>query len=66
MGVIPYPNPSNGLISFNSEVDIKVYDELGRLVYEGNKILDVELNKGFYLIKISKDNLSITNKIIIK
>lgn len=66
MGVLPYPNPSNGLISFKSEVDVKVYDEVGRLVYEANKILDVELNKGFYLIKISKDNLSITTKIIIQ
>ena len=68
MGILPYPNPSNGLISFNSEVDVKIYDELGRLVYEANKVLDVELDtgKGFYLVKISKDNLSITNKIIIK
>lgn len=68
MGILPYPNPSNGLISFNSEVDVKIYDELGRLVYEANKVLDIELDtgKGFYLVKISKDNLSITNKIIIK
>ena len=68
MGILPYPNPSNGLISFNSEVDVKIYDELGRLVYEANNVLDIELDtgKGFYLVKISKGALNITNKIIIK
>jgi len=66
MGMLPYPNPSNGLISFKSLVDVKVYDGLGRIVYHEDKVLDIELDKGIYLVTISKDEMSITTKIIIQ
>ena len=66
MGMLPYPNPSSGLISFKSLVDVKVYDGLGRIVYHEDKVLDIELDKGIYLVTISKDEISITTKIIIK
>ena len=66
MGMLPYPNPSSGLISFKSLVDVKVYDGLGRIIYHEDKVLDVELDKGIYLVTISKDKMSITTKIIIK
>ena len=66
MGMLPYPNPSNGLISFKSLVDVKVYDGLGRIIYHEDKVLDVELDKGIYLVTISKDEMSITTKIIIQ
>ena len=66
LGLLPYPNPSTGVINFTAEVDIEVYDIVGKLIRKENNILYVKLNKGIYLIKISKDNLNITNKIIIE
>ncbi len=66
LGVLPYPNPSTGLVSFNAEVDVQVYSIEGKLVYEAKSIIRLELDKGFYLVKISKDNLNITTKLIVK
>jgi hypothetical protein len=66
LGLLPYPNPSTGVINFTAEVDIEVYDIVGKLIRKENNVLYVKLNKGIYLIKISKDNLNITNKIIIE
>ncbi len=66
MGIIPFPNPSSGLISFKSIVDIIVYNNLGEIVYKDKNISDVELERGFYLIKVNKNDLSITTKVIIK
>ena len=65
LGVLPYPNPSTGIVNFKDNVNIKVYNMLGKLVLEDNtnKII---LNKGVYLIKISKQNLNITTKLIIE
>jgi hypothetical protein len=65
LGMLPYPNPSTGVVNFTAEVNIKVYNMLGKLVLEkeANKI---ELNKGIYLIKISKENLNLTTKLIIE
>ena len=66
LGVLPYPNPSTGLVSFNAEVDVRVYSIEGKLVYEAESITQLELDKGFYLVKISKDNLNITTKLIVQ
>jgi len=66
LGVLPYPNPSTGLVSFNAEVDVQVYSIEGKLVYEAKSIIRLELDKGFYLVKISKDNLNITTKLIVQ
>jgi len=66
LGVLPYPNPSTGLVSFNAEVDARVYSIEGKLVYEAESITQLELDKGFYLVKISKDNLNITTKLIVQ
>ena len=65
LGVLPYPNPSTGVVNFTDEVNIKVYNVLGKLVLE-DKTNKIELSKGVYLIKISKDNLDITTKLIIE
>ena len=65
LGVLPYPNPSTGVVNFTAEVDLKVYDMLGKLVLE-DKTNTIKLNKGIYLIKISKENLDITTKLIIE
>jgi len=65
-GILPYPNPSTGVVNFKSTVDIKVYNLVGKLILEAESVSTIELSKGFYVAKISKDNLSITNKIIIE
>ncbi len=65
VGVLPYPNPSTGVVNFTAEVGIKVYDMLGKLILE-DKSNTIKLNKGIYLIKISKENLNITTKLIIE
>lgn len=65
LGVLPYPNPSTGIVNFTAKVDIKVYDMLGKLILE-DKTNTIELKKGIYLIKISKENLNITTKVIIE
>jgi len=66
LGVLPYPNPSTGLVNFNAEVDLRVYSIEGKLAYEAESITRLELDKGFYLVKISKDNLNITTKLIVQ
>ncbi len=66
LGVLPYPNPSTGLVNFNAEVDVQVYSIEGKLAYEAESITRLELDKGFYLVKISKDNLNITTKLIVQ
>jgi len=66
LGVLPYPNPSTGLVNFNAEVDLRVYSIEGKLAHEAESITRLELDKGFYLVKISKDNLNITTKLIVQ
>jgi len=66
LGVVPYPNPSTGLISFNSTVDVKVYNTLGKLVLDASGVSNLRLDKGIYLAKVYKENLTITTKIIIQ
>jgi len=65
LGMLPYPNPSTGIVNFTAEVNIKVYNMLGKLVLQ-DKTNTVKLDKGIYLIKISKENLNITTKLIIE
>jgi hypothetical protein len=66
MGVLPYPNPSTGKIYFKSKINVKVYNMIGKLVLEANKVSSINLNKGLYLIKIEKENINLITKIIIK
>ena len=66
LGITPYPNPSNGIINFNTNVDIEVYSIEGRLIEKSKSIKSIELNKGFYLVKIYKDKVSVTTKVIIR
>jgi len=66
LGVLPYPNPSEGLVSFNTNVDLEVYSVQGKLVYQAKNINKLELNKGFYLVKITKESLNITTKLIVQ
>tara|TARA_R110000787_G_scaffold96415_1_gene199716 strand:+ start:22667 stop:24334 length:1668 start_codon:yes stop_codon:yes gene_type:complete len=71
--VIIYPNPTKSILNIeNAEYSmIKIYDLLGRVVLSKNNIslnerLNVStLSSGTYLIKISKNNIIITDKFII-
>lgn len=65
VGMLPYPNPSTGIVNFTVEVDVKVYDIIGKLLLE-DKTNKIKLDKGIYLINISNENLNITTKIIIE
>lgn len=65
LGILPYPNPSTGVVNFTAEVDVKVYNTLGELVLE-DKVTSINLSKGVYLINISKGEIKLTTKIIIQ
>ena len=65
-GLLPYPNPSTGVVNFKSKVDVEVYDIVGRLILNNTEVSRIELNKGVYLVKISKESLNVTTKVIIK
>jgi len=66
LGLLPYPNPSSGTVSFSANVEVKVYSLTGKLVLDRSNTNSIELNKGFYLIKIYKENLKLTTKLIVE
>jgi len=47
-------------------VDIEVYSIESRLIEKSKSIKSIELNKGFYLVKIYKDKVSVTTKVIVR
>ncbi len=68
-----YPNPAQGYINFNKDVDlIEIYDITGKIVvtFENtvkNRPINIDyLDTGLYLVKISNDNLLSTKTLIIK
>jgi xyloglucan-specific exo-beta-1,4-glucanase len=73
-----YPNPSNGgrftvLLPANSEnAVVRVYDNLGRLLYKknaqgGNRIeIDSRLKAGLYTVTINSNAINFTSKLIVK
>ena len=66
LGMVLSKSIYGGAVSFGAEVDIEVYDIMGKLVRKENNILYVDLNKGLYLVKIKKENVSLTTKIIVQ
>ena len=63
-----YPNPTNGIININKNVDINVFNYIGDIIISKNNInvLDVsKLSPGIYMLQITYDN-KIINKRIIK
>ena len=68
-----YPNPAQGYINFNKDVDlIEIYDITGKIVvtFENtvkNRPINIDyLDTGLYLVKISNDNLLSTKTLIVK
>ena len=63
-----YPNPSMGVIYIHNEIDrIVVLNLMGMVYYDGKeKVIDLtNLQKGVYLIQITRHNYTITEKIIL-
>jgi hypothetical protein len=70
-----YPNPSNGDFNIifddtNGKHSVEIFSLLGQKVFEKNNmesssISVTNLQKGTYLIKVTKDSKSSTEKIII-
>jgi hypothetical protein len=75
-----YPNPNNGSFTiqfkeFVSEYSVTVYDSLGRKVYANDFKQTAEIfqtitldaiQKGIYLVSVSKDNATTTSKIVVE
>ncbi len=74
-----YPNPTNGLLNirinnFTGKASINVIDINGRTVYSNvNNDFNVEssinlnnLSSGMYIIKVTADTTTYTEKVIIK
>ncbi|MGO1751053.1 MAG: T9SS type A sorting domain-containing protein [Psychroflexus sp.] len=69
-----YPNPSEGLVNFKSDegFSLKIYSLSGQLVYESSEMqtqsqIDLsQLATGVYLTKITIDNNTKTEKLILK
>jgi hypothetical protein len=68
-----YPNPSTGIISINTEtsVNVSIVDVTGKVVFVAaevtkDKNIDLSgLQKGVYLARISSENGTTTEKIIL-
>lgn len=68
-----YPNPTTGIISINTEtsVNVSVVDVTGKVVFVATNVtkdknIDLSgLQKGVYLAKISSENATTTEKIIL-
>lgn len=66
-----YPNPTNGILNFNSKSEVQsiaIFDLSGRKISEfnSNQINISSLPKGIYLIKISTEDGKTTTKKVVK
>jgi hypothetical protein len=74
-GLTMYPNPSNGntlyfTTSANAELDIQVYDVLGKQIINSkvlNNTLNISnLNQGIYIVKVTEEGKTATRKLVVK
>ncbi len=74
-GVSVYPNPSQGVITVsnanNTENTIVVYDMVGKVVYStsANSSTTIDLSSngtGVYMVKVSNENGSMVERVVIK
>ena len=52
-----YPNPTTGLLNFNTFVDARVFDMHGNMVFDANKVNKIDvahLSQGIYFIQFNK------------
>jgi len=71
--VVIGPNPAKGFININNaqEIDVKVYNLLGRVVFEqssnlnNNSIIINNLQEGIYFVELEKDGFIEIRKVIV-
>ncbi|RLD53466.1 MAG: hypothetical protein DRJ05_16420 [Bacteroidetes bacterium] len=75
-----YPNPNTGsftfeLDGFNNEVTVTIYNALGKVVYQSDKLevsgnysktIDLDAEAGVYYMHIEGENVLINKKVIIQ
>lgn len=71
--VLVYPNPTTDYIivsGIEGKSKVEIYTIMGQLVqettFDSEIRLNIDLNSGLYLVKVSANNQSITRKIIVK
>jgi hypothetical protein len=68
-GIIIYPNPTNGFLNIETrlDIDVEVYDMMGKLVISeqnSNRIDITSVPNGIYNMVILHEELRITKKVI--
>lgn len=62
-----YPNPYRDVLHTDFEFDyVEVYDSLGKLIYKGNHISNLEFKSGVYLFQFFKNNTLIFSARVLK
>lgn len=67
--IMAFPNPTNGVINFSEPSNVQIYDLQGRLVFNQKQTTTADLSnqtKGIYILKITANNQTATQKIIKK
>lgn len=71
--ILVYPNPANGYFYINSskEISIKLFDAQGRIVLQqqssnGQPVNISEINSGIYILQLSADEKTSSQKIIVR
>ena len=71
--ILVYPNPTTDYIivsGLEGNSKVEIYTITGQLVqettFDSEIRLNIDLNSGLYLVKVSANNQSITRKIIVK
>jgi len=65
--IIVYPNPTNGIVNINKNVDINVFNYIGDMIIskQNTNVLDVsKISSGMYMLQITYDNKTINKRII--
>ena len=71
--ILIYPNPASNVIKIENarDADVTLFDDQGKIVLSQNKISDSQtidipgLRNGIYFIRLSKDNSSVTQQIVV-
>tara|TARA_Y100001937_G_scaffold43044_1_gene60845 strand:- start:1991 stop:4237 length:2247 start_codon:yes stop_codon:yes gene_type:complete len=65
LGISAYPNPSKGTVYFTTKLDVEVYNLLGEKILQQKETQVINLKQGFYILKIKKQKITTTIRIVI-
>ena len=67
LGIRVFPNPSNDIISIQSQnpFKLKVNNILGQIIYEGENINNIHLQKGVYFLHFEVDEYRTVEKVVV-